>query len=252
MKKQEEEKKLSLPDIHAELLEQLRDITAVCTRHQISYNMMCGSLLGAVRHHGFIPWDDDVDLLMTRGEFQRFREIYPRECNKRFELTYLDTWTPRVMNRDPEKAAAFTDIFILDPVPPEGFKRKWWFFRLHTLQGMLKKNVDYSRFSLKNKILIFGTHVLGLPFSVKTKTRWYEQVSRQEQSGHDLCMSNGAFELMMHIWHPEQFEEKITVSFEGIDVLIPKKWDEVLTVLFGSDYMTPPPENERVARHLDV
>ena len=114
---QQEEKKLSLDEIHAELLEQLRDITAVCKKHNISYNMMCGSLLGAVRHKGFIPWDDDVDLLMTREEFQKFREIYPKECDKRFELTYLDTWTPRVMNRDPEKAAAFTDFFILDPVP---------------------------------------------------------------------------------------------------------------------------------------
>ena len=110
---QQEEKKLSLDEIHAELLEQLRDITAVCKKHNISYNMMCGSLLGAVRHKGFIPWDDDVDLLMTREEFQKFREIYPKECDKRFELTYLDTWTPRVMNRDPEKAAAFTDFFIL-------------------------------------------------------------------------------------------------------------------------------------------
>ena len=117
---QQEEKKLSLDEIHAELLEQLRDITAVCKKHNISYNMMCGSLLGAVRHKGFIPWDDDVDLLMTREEFQKFREIYPKECDKRFELTYLDTWTPRVMNRDPEKAAAFTDFFILDPVPPTG------------------------------------------------------------------------------------------------------------------------------------
>ena len=73
---QQEEKKLSLDEIHAELLEQLRDITAVCKKHNISYNMMCGSLLGAVRHKGFIPWDDDVDLLMTREEFQKFREIY--------------------------------------------------------------------------------------------------------------------------------------------------------------------------------
>ncbi len=78
--KKQEEKKLSLDEIHAELLEQLRDITAVCKKHNISYNMMCGSLLGAVRHKGFIPWDDDVDLLMTREEFQKFREIYRRSA----------------------------------------------------------------------------------------------------------------------------------------------------------------------------
>ena len=101
-----EEKKLSLPEIHAELIEQLRDVIAICERHGIEYNLMCGTLLGAVRHKGFIPWDDDVDLLMTRENFEKFRVVYPKECDKRFELTYLDTWTPRVMNRDPEKASA--------------------------------------------------------------------------------------------------------------------------------------------------
>lgn len=247
-----EEAKLSLKEIHEELLCQLRDIVEVCNRHGIQYNLMCGSLLGAVRHQGFIPWDDDVDLLMTRAEFTRFREIYPRECDSRFELTYLNTWTPRVMNRDPEKAAAFTDFFILDPVPPEGLRRKIWFLRLHLLQGMLKRNVDYSRFNLKNKVLLFATHVMGLPFTTRWKTRQYERVSTQIKDGGDLCMSNGAFELMMHIWHPDQFAEKITVPFEGIPCLIPARYDEVLTILFGPDYMTPPPESERVAKHLDV
>ena len=244
--------KLTLDQIHAELLEQLRDITRVCAAHGIQYNMMCGSLLGTVRHHGFIPWDDDVDLLFTREEFQKFREVYPRERDPRFVLTYLDTWTPRVMNSDPALAEAWTDFFILDRVPPEGLRRKWWFLRLHLLQGMLKKNVDYTRFGLKNRILLRATHLMGLPFSVEWKTRRYERISTSVRTGNDLCMSNGAFELMMHIWHPEQFAEKETASFEGIPVLIPRKWDEVLTVLFGPDYMTPPPENERVAKHLDV
>ena len=243
---------LTLDQIHAELLEQLRDITEVCRRHGIEYNMMCGTLLGAVRHKGFIPWDDDVDLLMTREEFQRFREVYPKECDPRFELTYLNTWTPRVMNRDPEKAAAWTDLFILDHVPPEGLGRKWWFLRLHLLQGMLKHDVDYSRFSLKNRLLLRATHLMGLPFSTSWKTRRYEKVSMQCTSGNDLCMSNGAFELMMQIWHPEQFEEKITVPFEHLECLIPKRYDEVLTILFGPDYMTPPPVEERVAKHLDI
>ena len=56
----------------------------------------------------------------------------------------------------------------------------------------------------------------------------------------------------MHIWHPWQFEEKTEADFEHLRCLIPVKYDEVLTILFGPDYMTPPPENERVAKHLDL
>lgn len=247
-----EQKTLSLEEIHQELLCQLRDIVDICNRHGIEYNMMCGSLLGAVRHKGFIPWDDDVDLLITRKEFEKFRKIYPQECDKRFELTYLNTWTPRVMNRDPEKAAAFTDFFILDSVPEAGWKRKVWFLKLHILQGMMKRNVDYSRFNWKQKIMLFGTHVLGLPFSTQWKAKMYEKISTQNPESDEVCMSNGAFGLGQHIWNPEQFKEKITVKFEDVDVLIPARYDEVLTILFGPDYMTPPPVEERVAKHLDL
>ena len=245
-------KDLTLEEIHEELKEQLRDITAVCDRHGIQYNLMCGTLLGAVRHKGFIPWDDDVDLLLTREEFNRFRKVYPEECDRRFELTYLDTWTPRVMNRDPDKAAAFTDLFILDVLPPAGWRRRLRLLHLHLLQGMMKKNVDYSRFGLKNRILLRVTHLMGLPFSYQWKAKRYEKVSTREKQGNDLHMSNGAFELMTHVCHPDQFAEKIRVPFEGIECLIPAKYDEVLTILFGPDYMTPPPPEERVAKHLDV
>ena len=243
---------LTLEEIHEELLEQLRDITAICEKYGIEYNLMCGTLLGCVRHHGFIPWDDDVDLLMTRAEFSRFRQVYPKECDARFELTYLDTWTPRVMNRDPDKAAAFTDFFILDALPPAGIRRKMHLLHLHLLQGMMKKNVDYSRFGLKNRILLRATHIMGLPFSYAWKARRYEAVSTRYTQGNDLHMSNGAFELMTHVWHPDQFAEKIRMPFEDVECLVPKRYDEVLTVLFGPDYMTPPPVEERVAKHLDL
>ena len=116
----------------------------------------------------------------------------------------------------------------------------------------MKKNVDYSRFGLKNRILLRATHLLGLPFSYAWKAKRYEKVSTRVKSGNDLHMSNGAFELMTHVWHPEQFAEKMKVPFETEECLIPVKYDEVLTVVFGPDYMTPPPEAERVAKHLDL
>ena len=114
-----------------------------------------------------------------------------------------------------------------------------------------KDAAEFARFRDAGRELR-ATHLMGLPFSYAWKAKRYEQVSTKVKTGNDLHMSNGAFELMTHVWHPEQFAEKIRGPFEDLQCLIPKKYDEVLTVLFGKDYMTPPPVEERVAKHLDL
>lgn len=241
-----------LAAIHAELFGQLTDIDRVCRANGIPYSMMCGSLLGAVRHQGFIPWDDDIDLLMTREAFSRFAKAYPAQCGGTYFLCRGNTWTPRVMNRDPEVADVFTDIFILDWLPEGSFARKIRLTVLRTLQGMIKKKADYSRFSLPHRIALFLTHMMGLPFSAEKKAAWYEALSRRTKTGKEMHMSNGAFGLLSMTWDPKLFAELIEASFEGLSVPIPRDYDTVLTQLFGPDYMTPPPEKERVAKHLDL
>lgn len=238
--------------VHQELLGQFADIIRICDKHNIPYNLMCGTLLGAVRHKGFIPWDDDIDLLMTREAFARFEKVYPQECDDKYLLSYTNTWTPRIMSKNPTVADAFTDIFILDYLPQSKLGKQVRLFTLRMLQGMLKRNVDYSRFSLPQKILLFGTHVMGLPFSVETKTRWYAKISQKNKTGDKMHMSNGAFGLLTQEWDPALFETFEKAPFEHLTVSIPTRWHEVLVILFGEDYMTPPPEAERVAKHLDL
>ena len=238
--------------VHKELLGQLRDIDRICRAHNIPYAMMCGSLLGAVRHQGFIPWDDDIDLIITREAFERFQAVYPYECDEKYLLSRTNTWTPRVMSKDPIAADAFTDLFILDYLPEGAFPRRVRLILLRLLQGMLKKNVDYSRFSLAQKAALFITHVLGLPFSVERKTAWYEQLSKRTKQGRDMHMSNGAFGLLSTTWDSALFDDLIDTPFEDVTVPIPRDFNTVLTKLFGHDYMTPPPVEERVAKHLDL
>ena len=149
-------------------------------------------------------------------------------------------------------ADAFTDFFILDYLPPAGWRRKLRILHLRLLQGMLKENVDYSRFNLKNKLLIFVTHLMGLPFTRQWKVNRYFRVSSATREGTDMHMSNGAFGLLTQVWRKDQFEPKVLAPFEDMECLIPVHYDEVLTTLFGPDYMTPPPVEQRVAKHLDL
>lgn len=241
-----------LQKVHQELLGQFVDIKRVLDNHHIPYAMMHGTLLGVVRHKGFIPWDDDIDLLLTREAFERFSKVYPSEADGRYLLTYTNTWTPRVMSKNPAVADAFTDFFILDYFPDGKLKRKWRLLQLQLLQGMLKRNVDYSRFSLKQKMLLRITHLMGLPFSTKAKTRWYHKVSTATRHAKEMHMSNAAFGLLGMPFLKATFDDLIEGTFEGLTVTIPRDYDGVLTRLFGPDYMTPPPESERVAKHLDL
>ena len=242
----------SLDLIHKELLGQFEDIIRVCSAHRIPYAMMCGSLLGAVRHKGFIPWDDDIDLIMTRDAYERFEAVYPKECSGKYLLSRTNTWTPRVMSKDPLVNDAFTDLFIMDYLPEGKYRRLARLTLLRLLQGMLKRKVDYSRFSLPQRTLLFVSHILGLPFSVEQKTAWYERLSKRTKDGREVHMSNGAFGLLSMTWDPKLFDDLTEAAFEHLTVLIPRDYHTVLVKLFGPDYMTPPPESERVVKHLGL
>ena len=85
-----------LAAVHAELYEALADAVRVLETHDLPYSLMCGSLLGAVRHQAIIPWDDDVDLVLPRESYDRFEALYPAECGLGFTLDLSDTWVPRV------------------------------------------------------------------------------------------------------------------------------------------------------------
>ena len=244
----------ALERIHHELLALLTDAVRVLEQHQLPYSLICGTLLGAVRHQGFIPWDDDIDIVLPRESYEQFALLYPTEAADGFCLDLSDTWVPRVRRAGGGKNA-FLDLFILDPLPKGKAARAWKLFRLKTLQGMLKAQPEYHRFSLSKRLLLFATNLLGKPFSKAAKLRAYDRISRQGKGGSSaLHMANGAFNLLSLPYAKETFlpENLTLVPFEGLAVRIPKNAAELLVQLYGEHYMTPPPENQRVPLHLDL
>ncbi len=242
----------ALAKIHSELLALLADAVRVLEAESIPYSLMCGTLLGAVRHQGFIPWDDDIDLVLTRENYELFAAVYPQKAAQGFHLDLTDTWVPRVRQEGGRKTA-FLDLFILDPLPEGRFTRAWKLLRLRILQGMLKDEPQYDRFSFSKKVLLWGTGVLGKLVPKKAKLRAYDRISRiGSDSPAHVHMANGAYHLLSMPFDQLDFERLIPAAFDGLTVRIPLACQKVLTQLYGPNYMTPPPEDQRVPLHLEL
>ncbi|MCE5344274.1 MAG: LicD family protein [Eubacteriales bacterium] len=238
-------KSYGLEHVQAELAAVLADAVRVLEENRLPYCVMCGTLLGTVRHKDFIPWDDDVDLSLPRESYERFAALYPAQCGTGYVLDVSETWVPRVRKAGSE---AFVDLFVLDPLPDGRQARAWKLFRLRMLQGMLKENPEYERFSPTKRMLLWSTHALGLPLSKAAKLRAYARVARSGR-GAQVHMSTGAYALLGMAFDPGVFDHPQPAPLGALTVRVPQDADAVLTRLYGADYMTPPPENERLPRH---
>ena len=140
-------------------LDLLREIDRICTMHRIPYVIIAGTLLGAVRHGGFIPWDDDVDVAMLRADYERFREVCRQELDADRYVFQDHTCTPgyrwgygKLRRRDtlflrehqehmPYEQGVFADVFPLDPVPDGWAGRLWTDLRCFFLRKFLWSRV---------------------------------------------------------------------------------------------------------------
>lgn len=240
----------SLLDLQERLLEALSEFDRICTEVGCRYSLMCGTLLGAVRHKGFIPWDDDVDIVMYREDYDRFREYCFTSAT--MGNTYLDekdTWVPRIKIDNSKEV--FVDIFILDKIAPDDKTQKRTLLKLKILQGMMKKDIVYSRYNILNKIRIFATHVMGLPFTFDWKYKQYHSLSQKynRMNTTRYYIADGAFSVISIVWDKSEFSDFIRVPFRSKEFMITKQYKSVLTKLYGPTYMQLPPEKDRIPKH---
>ena len=250
-------------------LEILAEIDRVCNEHNINYSLGYGSLLGAIRHRGFIPWDDDVDIIMERNEYESFKKIandqlkegcyfVDAENSEYYGLTYgkimLSGTVMKESSLKTSKApdGVFVDVFPLDVVPNSKKLREKQFKRAKSLKRTLICREKYYFGQKGFRLLIYRLRRLGyLLIPKKQLLKKYRRNARTYENCEECnCIGNlgGVYSIEQDTYPREVFSKYRRVQFENIKCMCVNDYDIVLKRTYG-DYNQLPPEEKRIPHH---
>ena len=241
------DKEIDLKVTQAELLSMMKNIHQILADNHINYSLTGGSLLGAIRESGFIPWDDDIDIMVDRKNYQLLRTAI--ESSQKYQMD-RGPWLQHISpNSYESEIVPYIDVFILDNLPDSKAKSELKILLLRLLQGMLKEQVEYDGFSPVYKVCIFISHIFGKMFPRSFKLRLYDRTSQigNKSESEFVSITNDSFGLLKKKHRSNLMEEITSHTFEDTRFMITSRYSEYLTTRYGADYMTPPAESERVA-----
>ncbi len=271
-----------MTELQTEVLDILRFIHEKCQQNNLKYYLAYGTLLGAIRHKGFIPWDDDIDLWMPRADYMRCLSILRSDDNERFGLSQgkykpegdrPEVLQMRVIDKKVLIARDFStdktitaypwiDIFALDRYPIEArdkyigsFKRELFMYKIARAKHYLIK--EKSVFGMMNLALYTLHTKLGMFKNSLNEEKHIERaLSVISQYQNDAIQNEGLFcyaavylpQLEKCLFDKEWFRDTVAYEFEGEKYFGPADADGILTRIY-KDYMTPPPVEEQVNTH---
>lgn len=266
-------KRLTLAELQSVSLVILCKIDSFCRKNDIRYSLTYGTLIGAVRHKGFIPWDDDVDIMMPRPDYERFllefksdEEVmliseyqsyitFSRVCD--VKSTICETLLPYAPQKLSSKAGVWIDIFPIDGVESDilSFKNKVDFInhycdlQLQRRWGCpsltLSKGYMYLLKLLYRKIKYIASPVYKINNAIR-KCREPYTFENADYVSQIVCGKIYDREF----FKKEIFDEYVEVTFEGHAFKAVSCWDEVLRATYG-DYMELPPEDKRIQHSVN-
>lgn len=246
--------------LHDIELELLVEFDRICRKHKIEYSIDGGTLLGAVRHGGFIPWDDDADVIMCRAAYERWLEVLDEELDhSKFYFQDINRtdgyrWGYSKLRRKqtqfirlhqehmPYEQGVFLDIFVCDNVPDNYFMRA-----VCNFHSYLYRKIFYSAVG-KRKAKGGARIIYDLLYKIPENTlkKSYAGFVRKCNKKHTAWVKCLTFPACNNTfgYKREWYEDTIDISFENVVLRACRKYDEYLKFLYG-DYMELPPVEKR-------
>lgn len=251
--------------------EMLREFDKVCRSHEVEYFLNYGSLLGAIRHKGFIPWDNDIDIIMTRDNYAKLSKFKDDFDNRYYWVPinllgnkkYYDS-VPRLGYKEAhiclsketckfyrnQNNRIHLDMFLIDKTY-ENFRGKLQRFELAVIYGLMNAYrhesffFDYDKkMRLVNAILRPIGRCIPLPWLRKCADRVARRFNKDTDAPY-YFISNDALCKLSLLFPKEIFDHTVDLKFGDIDAMAACKYDEMCRIIFG-EYMNLPPERERV------
>lgn len=245
--------------IWAVQLDLLNEFISICTKYKLRYFLCYGSLLGAIRHKGYIPWDDDIDVMMFREDYDKLCEVAPEAFKSPYFFQTEETDPgyllkhAKVRNSNTTclfgaldkyqcnfNQGIFIDVFVLDNIPDDYDVRIRWYSDLWQLWGRIWEISAYMhrrvKFSFFKEIKLLFLSKIGsykkLCLKYDNLLKKYANTNTRDVADIVFTISAGSVSNKC-TWRKSEFESFIQVPFEMLNVFVPKKYDSILNTTYG-------------------
>ena len=234
-------------ELQVEILKLLKKFHKSCVDNSIKYTLHGGSLLGAVREKGFIPWDDDGDVSLLREDYKKLEAVLSHDCNDNYYLEEKRDKVKKVWLKQEGKPSVWLDIFIYDFISEKKLGQKLKIYGLTLLAAYSKDETSMAQFRTNQrakgiKRIIFELiYLVSKSITIEKRIRRVDEFCEKKFVGNRMLVHRGNDQLwaMPMILSVDKMRGYKNTVFEDTELMISTNYDEILTQLYGSDYMTP-------------
>jgi lipopolysaccharide cholinephosphotransferase len=260
-------KQLSESELKASQLRTLQMVHDYCSAAGLKYYMVYGTLLGAVRHHGYIPWDDDIDIAMPRKDYETFIHYFNHnsknnaircihiDLNPDYYLDFAKVYDTQTLLIErvyhPVTIGAYIDVFPIDAMPDDQYEASVLLLKIQEKELELKKHNSIGEGNGKRiKTFIHNIERLTLRDRRENTIKEIDKLGKSFSGclSEHAAIAVGGFPMLKEYVPKEWYGEPQLMEFEKCFLYAPAKPHELLTQWYG-DYMTPPPIEKQHSHH---